>query len=226
MRTRDVWLIGGALAAGLAGGYAGSRLGDAGADVRGYLLAHPEVIPEAMKRLEVNGTAKLVADNRRAIETPFAGAWAGNPRGDVTLVMFTDYACGYCRQSAPDVERLLREDRRLKVVWRELPVLGPESVAAARAALGAAAAGRYLPFHRAMFASGRPGADTIRAALAQANVGQPAPDVRVDREIEANLALAGRLGITGTPTFVAGDRLLTGAVGYDALRDAVLAARR
>jgi protein-disulfide isomerase len=199
--------------------------------VREYILAHPEIIPEAMKSLQQKETGKLVADNRKAIETPFAGAWAGAKDGDVTLVMFTDYACPYCRTSAPDVDRLLASDKRLKVVWRELPILGPPSEEAARAGLSAAKQGRYLAFHRNMFAAGRPepgniakartvsGLDPARTA-ADAN----APDIA--REIQANIALARALGLTGTPTFVVGDRLLMGAVGYDELVNAIAEARK
>jgi predicted DsbA family dithiol-disulfide isomerase len=201
------------------------------ATVHDYILGHPEILPEAMHRLEMREAAKGISAERRAIETPFASAWAGNPRGDVTLVMFTDYSCGYCRASAPDVKRLLAEDSRLKVVWREIPILGPDSETAARAALAAARQGKYLAFHQAIFAGGR--ADPARVVAVTREVGLDAGKLAADEsgadvqhEIAANLALAGRLGVSGTPAFVIGDQILSGAVGYDALVKAIAEARK
>jgi len=201
------------------------------ATVHDYILEHPEILPEAMHRLEAREAARSISSERRAIETPFAGAWAGNPHGDVTLVMFTDYSCGYCRASAPDVKRLLAEDPKLKVVWREIPILGPDSETAARAALAAAKQGRYFAFHQAMFSGGR--ADPAHVAEVERQTGldasrlaadEAAADVR--QEIAANLALSGRLGVSGTPAFVIGDQMLSGAVGYEALAKAIAEARK
>lgn len=199
--------------------------------VRDYILAHPEIIPEAMKGLQQRETGKLVASNRRAIVTPFAGAWAGAKDGDVTLVMFTDYACPYCRTSAPEVDRLLASDKRLKVVWRELPILGPASEEAAKAGLSAAKQGRYLAFHRNMFAAGRPEPANLAKAKAvsgldSARAAADAKSPEVAREIQANIELARSLGLTGTPAFVVGDRLLVGAVGHDELARAIAEARK
>jgi protein-disulfide isomerase len=201
------------------------------ATIHDYILDHPEILPEAMHRLDMREAAKGISAERRAIEAPFASAWAGNPRGDVTLVMFTDYSCGYCRASAPDVKRLLAEDPRLKVVWREIPILGPDSETAARAALAAVKQGHFWAFHQAMFAGGR--ADPARIAAVTREMGldtgrlaadESGADVR--QEIAANLALAGRLGVSGTPAFVIGDQMLSGAVGYDALVKAIAEARK
>lgn len=194
--------------------------------VREYILSHPEIIPEAMKRLQERDAANIVASNRKALETPFPGAWAGAKEGDATLVMFSDYSCGYCRASVPAIERLLAEDKKLKIVWRELPILGPGSELAAREALSAAKQGKYMDFHRRMFAAGPPDAAKLsavgRAIGLAANTQSSA---EIDREIESNVALARTLGLTGTPSFVVGDRLLMGAVGYDTLKKAVAEAR-
>jgi hypothetical protein len=119
---------------------AGAMLAANGYFVRSYLLEHPEVLPEAMDRLRAREAAQAVDRNREALETPFHGAWAGAADADVVLVEFFDYACSFCRASNSDVERLLREDSRLKVVWREYPVLGPSSEEAAIASLAAAKA--------------------------------------------------------------------------------------
>ena len=199
--------------------------------VRDYILQHPEIIPEAMRRLQSREAATAIGADRAGLETPFAGAWAGNPKGDVTLVMFTDYSCGYCRASAPEIDRLLAEDPKLRVVWREIPVLGPQSEVAAHAALAAAKQGRYLAFHRALFAGGRP--DQAHLAAAAKSVGLDPARLAADRaaadvarELEANIALATRLGVNGTPAFVVGDQMLNGAVGHDKLAAAIAAARK
>jgi protein-disulfide isomerase len=123
--------------------------------VREYILTHPEILPEAMQNLQARELAKAVEANRKDIETPFEGAWAGAADGDVVLVEFFDYACGYCRAAVDDVERLIREDTKLKVVYREMPVLGQASYDAARAALAVAKQGKYAAFHKAMFAGCR-----------------------------------------------------------------------
>ena len=193
--------------------------------VREYILSHPEIIPEAMKRLQERQATDMLASNRKALETPFPGAWAGAKDGDATLVMFSDYSCGFCRSSVPDIERLLAEDKKLKIVWRELPILGPGSELAAREALTAAKQGKYMDFHRRMFAAGPPDAAKLAAVGEAVGLAAGRPSVEIDREIESNVALARTLGLTGTPSFVVGDRLLMGAVGYDALKKAVAEAR-
>lgn len=194
--------------------------------VRDYVLANPEIIPEAMDRLQSREVAKAVNANRSAIETPFQGAWAGAEDGDVVLVEFFDYACGFCRKSNPDVERLLAEDKRLKVVWRELPVLGPDSLAAAKASLAAASQGKFRQFHDRLFAAGRPSAETIAEAARAAGVAPAALSPAIQAEIDRNYQLAQAINATGTPTFVVGERVLQGAVGYEALKAAIAEARR
>ena len=193
--------------------------------VRDYLLENPEILPEAMDVLRAREAAKIVSANRTALETPFAGAWAGAADGDVVLVEFFDYACGYCRKSNADVDRLLREDPKLKVVWREWPVLGPDSEAAARASLAAAQAGRFKPFYDALFAAGRPTPDAVLKARGAAGLGDDPATAAADRELARNFQLARNLEATGTPTFVVGDQIFQGAVGYEALRDAIKEAR-
>jgi protein-disulfide isomerase len=216
-----------ALAAGLIGALVGGGAVAYGSrqSVRDYLLENPEVLPEAMNRLREREAAKVVSANRSALETPFAGAWAGAADGDVVLVEFFDYACGYCRKSNADVDRLLREDPKLKVVWRDWPVLGPDSEAAARASLAAAQAGRFKPFHDALFAAGRPSAEAVGKARAAVGLAGDLPAAAADPELSRNFQLARHLEATGTPTFVVGDQIFQGAVGYEALRDAVREAR-
>ena len=199
--------------------------------VRETILAHPEIIPEAMNRLQANGAARQIAAQRDKIETPFAGAVLGNPRGALTLVQFTDYACTYCRQSVGDIAALVAAHPDLRVVVRELPILSAESEQAARMALSAARQGRYAAFHDAMFGGGRPAAATIAAAAAKAGVDRAlaapvAAGTEVTNELAGNLALAKELGITGTPAWVIGDKLLIGAVGREALESAIAETRK
>lgn len=198
--------------------------------IREYILANPEILPEAMERLQQRRTVQMISSIRDELETPFAGAWTGSANADVTIVEFFDYACGFCRTSLPDIERLLAEDSNIRVVYRELPILSQESVDAALVSLSAARQGEYYDFHRALFASGRPGEATI--AEAQQSAGLSATQVQRDIndgaimvEIQTNRELAGRLELTGTPAFVIGNQILSGAVGYERLRDAVQEAR-
>jgi protein-disulfide isomerase len=220
-------LLGGgavALYAGTSGG--GSSKTEIEQTVRAYLLEHPEVLQEASQRLQQRELGKAVQANRAAFETPFAGAWAGAADGDVTLVEFFDYACGYCRKSNEDIDRLLSEDPKLKVVWREWPVLGEDSERAAVASLAAARQGSYRKFYDALFAAGRPTADALARAQQAAGVSaqavaqlQASPAVR--DELAKNYQLAQSIGATGTPTFIVGDEVLQGAVGYDMLKRAI-----
>jgi protein-disulfide isomerase len=194
--------------------------------VRQGLMADPQVLMDTADALRDRQTAPVVDAQRAALEKPFASSWAGSETPDVTLVEFFDYACAYCRASLPHVERLLKEDKGLRVVYRELPILGPESVAAARVSLAASKSGRFNQFHDALYAAGRPGADTIAAAATIAGVPpEPGADPQIEAELNRNLQLASQLGASGTPTFVVGDRVLNGAVGYDALKSAIAAAR-
>ncbi|NIJ21891.1 protein-disulfide isomerase [Sphingomonas naasensis] len=214
--------------------------GLAGPAIRGYLLEHPEVLPEAMDRLQARETARYekaqqgaqaaVPQHRAQLETPFAGAWAGNPKGDVTVVAFMDYACGYCRASLPGIEELLAKDPNVRVVYREFPVLGPESVLAARWALAAAGQGKFRAFHDALFAAGQPSAENIALAVEKAGLDKAVATKAieskpVEQEIAANHKYGELLAMTGTPSWVVGGKLLSGARDYAGLAAAVAEAR-
>ena len=197
--------------------------------VHDYLLAHPEVLPQAMDRLRQAEVSQQLAGVRPEVEKPFPGAVLGNPNGRVTLVEFTDFACGYCRRSVADIARLTAANSDLRVVVHELPILTPESRDAARMALAAARQGRYAGFYGAMFSIGRPDARTIAAAarmagLDMARARADLADARLDAEIDGNIALARRLGLSGTPSWIIGNTMLSGAVGVDELARAIAAA--
>lgn len=193
--------------------------------VRDYVLANPEIIPQAMQRLQEREGEKAIAADRSRIETPYKGAVMGNPDGDVTLVEFFDYNCGYCRASLPIIEQLIERDPKVRVVFRELPILAEESRDAARASLAAAAQGRFVPFHNALYAAGPVTADSIAAAARTTGVDLGKIPDDADTEIAGNIGLATKLGISGTPAWVVGDRVLSGALPLDRLQDAVAAAR-
>lgn len=218
-------IIGAALTAGglvLAGpSLFGERL------VRDTLVANPEIMMDAGQALRDKQYAETLAPIRAALERPFASSWKGAEKPKVTMTYFFDYACGYCRQSNPDIERLIKENSDLRVVYRELPILGPESVTAARVSLAASKAGKFNTFHDALYAAGRPGPDTVALAAKSAGVSaQPANDPAQEAELRANMTLASQLGATGTPLFIIGDRVFNAAVGYDILKEAVEAARK
>jgi protein-disulfide isomerase len=227
----------GLLGAALAGGVIGSLLTVAllffaapgilsSRIVRAGILANPQVLLEAGDALRQAQFAPVLAANRAAIETPFASSWKGAAKPDVTLVEFFDYACPYCKASNPAVDQLLQEDKGLRVVYRELPILGPDSVAAARLSLEASKLGRFAQFHDTLWATGRPSPETNASAAQSAGIApQPPADPAIDLELNGNMKLAGQLGATGTPLFVVGDRVMNGAVGYDMLKDAIAKAR-
>jgi len=240
-RPSPVWIAGLLIAFALCAGggwLAARQFAGGGADrsatesiVREYLLEHPEIIPQAMENLQRKNNRERLAALRDQVETPFAGAVLGNPDGKVTIVEFTDFACGYCRKSVADLDRLVMANPDLRIIVRDLPILSPESEAAARMALAAAEQGKYGAFHHALFAAGRPGPDTIEAAARTAGMDlakarEATSSERITQEIARNLDLARQLGFSGTPSWVIGDELIAGAVGYDQLAGALAAARR
>lgn len=219
------------LAAGFAGAAVWDLSGLGGRTTREYLLANPEVLPEAMEVLQQREQLARIEPLRAQIETPFPGAVLGNPQGTVTLVEFSDYACTYCRKSIEDVDALIAANPDLKVVLHEMPILSAESADAARMALAAAQQGRYAQFHAAMFRHGPPNAQTIEIAAKEAGVDLAKANAAIasgmfDAQLSANLALANSLGISGTPGWVVGNRTLNGAVGREAIGEAIEEARK
>ena len=179
-----------------------------------------------MERLQQRQRRRRGRPHRAALERPFHSAWAGAADGDVVLVEFFDYACAYCRASNPDVERLLREDPRLKVVWRELPVLGPGQRGGGACQPGRGAAGPLPPVPR----------PHVRARPADRGGGRrrrcrrpasppPAPTDEGRAELARNIELARAVGASGTPTFVVGDRVLARRGRLRGAQDAIAAAR-
>ncbi len=212
--------------------------GDFDRRVRAYLMEHPEVIMEAVAGLERRRSVARAEGQRRAAransavlaESAFLPV-AGNPVGDVTVVEFFDYRCPYCRRAVPELQALIAADRGVRVVYREFPVLGPQSILAARAAVAAHFQGRYLTFHDALMGvAGELDEEAILATAAAS--GLDVARLRADMErpevgdtIAEAHELAARLGINATPTFVIGDEVVPGYVDVATLRRLVNAAR-
>lgn len=227
------WII--TLVIALVGGFAGAAAwqfaGIGPNPTREYLLANPEVLPEAIEVLNQREALAKVEPLRDELETAFPGAVLGNPDGDITLVEFSDYACGYCRQSMDDVMALIETNPDLKVVIREFPILSEGSGAAARMALAAAQQGKFAAFHDAMFRLDGPSDENIAAAAREAGVDLAKAQAAIDSgafeaQLQNNMFLAQSLGFSGTPSWIVGDQVLNGAVGIDTLADAITTARK
>lgn len=225
-----------AVLAGLVGGVGGAALvasglipvggRDTDKAIHDYILANPEILPQAMDTLRQRQAEAAIGQARQLVEQPFPGAVLGNPQGHKVLVEFMDYACGYCHKAEADVAALTGSDPDLKVVIRELPILSPESRVAAAMALAAAEQGKFAAFHHAMFAAGHPDAASIEAAAKTAGLDMDrarkmADSAPVKTEIAQNLDLTQQLGIRSTPTWVANGHLLLGAVGVAEMRRAL-----
>jgi protein-disulfide isomerase len=250
-RQRLGWVLAALLLTGAGGAWYALDLGfqsaraetDAAADefgqrVREYLLAHPEVIVEAMQVFEARrlqdeedeARAVLAARADEVFRDPDSPV-GGNAKGDVTMVEFFDYNCPYCRQVASVVADAEAGDAGLRIVYKEFPILGPGSVFAARAALAANRQGRYAAFHKALMdAKGR--VDETSTLSVAKEIGldverlkQDMQDPAIQAEIDGNLELAEALRITGTPGFVIGDNFVRGATDLEAMTGLIEAAR-
>jgi protein-disulfide isomerase len=192
--------------------------------VRDYLLREPEIIYQAIQELQSRKASEEAARQQEMIVARKSDLYdhaadpiAGDVAGDVTLVEFFDYHCGYCRAMSPELQDLVSSGKSLRFVFKDLPVLGPESVVAAKAALAAKAQGKYTPFHFALMRSTDLSTAGIEATARSVGIDvermrQDMQSDAVSRQIDANMALARDLGITGTPSFVIGDKLIPGAV--------------
>ncbi|WP_343717817.1 DsbA family protein [Inquilinus sp.] len=202
--------------------------------VRDYIRAHPEIVVEALDAYQAkkdaeerSAQAKTLTSRADEIFRSASSPVIGNAQGDVTLVEFFDYQCGYCKRSQPDLERLMKADSGLKVVLKEFPILGPASVTAARASLAAQKQGKYLDFHTKLMGFKGQLTDQVVYDTAQ-QVGldldklkQDMNDPSVVAELRANMDLAEALGVQGTPAFVINDQIIPGAVGFDALKSQI-----
>lgn len=214
-----------AMLAGFAGAAAFSFSGLGHSQTREYLVSNPDILPEMANAYQAQEAEDRLASVSGNLSQPFEGAILGNPNGSKTLVKFTDYACGYCRSSVPDIDRLIADDPDLRVVVREWPIF-EGSEAAARMGLAAAEQGKFEEFYHAMFANGQPTAASIAGAAEAAGIDMDAArefgsSDEVSAELARNAAYARQLGFTGTPSWVFEDQVIEGAVGYDRLAQIV-----
>lgn len=201
--------------------------------VRDYLMREPEVVYDALQELQRRQEIAAAERQKAAIvangdelfndaATPFGG----DAEAEVTLVEFFDYRCTYCRRVVGSVQALLENEDDFKVVFKEFPVLGEDSVRAAQAALASREQGGYVPFHLALMqASDLSHAGIMQVArsvgLDTEQLAQDMQDPEIRKAIEANYGLADRLGIDGTPAFVIGDQLIPGAIGQAQLKQLI-----
>jgi protein-disulfide isomerase len=204
-----------------------------------YLKTHPEVLIDAMQAADDKMKADekdkaqqaLAASHREVYDDPLSPV-AGNPKGDVTLVEFFDYRCPYCKQVEPALEKLVADDHQVRFIYKEFPVLGPESEIAARVALAARKQGKYDAFHRAMMAtSGHIDEATIYKVAASVGldverVKQDMHSPEIEKELKANIDLGTQLDLSGTPSFIVGDTIVPGAISADALKQLISNARK
>ena len=208
--------------------------------VREYLLREPEVIYQAIQELQQRQRAEeakrqqaVIASSGEAIFRHAADPAAGERDAGVTLVEFFDYRCGYCRSMAGGLRQLMDRDRDLRFVFKELPVLGPDSVVAAKAALAANRLDprRYRDFHFALMQSKDLSREAVLALAAQQGydpgvLGREMDAGWVTAHIDETRALADKLGISGTPSFVVGDTLIPGAVEVSELANRITQQRQ
>ncbi len=234
--------LGGAPLAASAQSFTEPQRGEIEGIVKNYLLTHPEILEEVSVELgkrqakaEAEKHAAAVASNAQTIFKSPRGVILGNPDGDVSMVEFFDYNCGYCKHAMADMLALLKADPKLRVVLKEFPVLGPGSVEAAQVAVAVrmqdASGKKYLDFHQRLL-GGRGQADKARAMAAAKEAGLDmarlekdinSPEVRAT--LEENFKLAEAMGMNGTPSYVVGNQVVVGAVGLDALKAKIAMAR-
>ncbi len=219
-----------ALVAGFAGAAAWDYAGLGPDNTRDYLMANPEVLPEAMQELQRRDMVARIGPLRGELEEPFPGAVLGNPQGSVTLVEFSDYACGFCRQSLADVQALIAANPDLRVVIREYPILSEGSADAARMALAAAEQGKFAAFHNAMFAQDGLSPEGIQVAATAAGIDLALASTaiesgRFEAQLQNNVFLGQSMQLSGTPAWIVGDEVLNGAVGAARIGEAIAAAR-
>src|SRR5215467_6991952 len=234
-----------ALALGVAPQTASAQISDAQRGdiekiVREYIIAHPEVLEEAMNELSKRQAAAeaekhqtTIAQNADTIFNSPRGVTIGNKDGDVTFVEFFDYNCGYCKRAMTDMLDLMKSDPKLKVVLKEFPVLSQGSVEAAKVAVAVRMQDpkKYLDFHTKLL-GGRGPADKARAMAAAKDAGLDTAKIEKDlatpevkATIEENLKLAEDMGMNGTPSYVIGKQVVVGAVGLEGLKEKIGIAR-
>lgn len=218
------------------------RRGDFEAMLKAYFDEHPEILVEVSQKLRAKQLAdrqaqgrKALAENKPELFENGGDPFIGNPLGDVTLVEFFDNECPFCKKLSPAIEKLVSEDSGVRVVFKEFPILGPGSETSARYALAAIAQGKYAPFHSALMNDKTPEHQlaephileiAAKAGLDVERLKRDAAQPAITARIEANRSLARKLTISATPGLVIGDKIESGALTIEALRQAVAESRK
>ena len=199
--------------------------------IHNYLLDKPELIVQAMEKLrereqaeQNNNTKKLLRKYSNRIYHHPMSPYTGNKEGDVTLVEFFDYQCGYCKQVTKPIIALIKTDQKLRVVWKELPILGKTSLIAATAAMASRKQGKYFDFHIALM-NNRGGLNRQSIMKIAKSVGintvkleKDMTDSAISTYLEDTTKLAQMLGIKGTPGFIIGEQVVPGAASLQQLK--------
>jgi protein-disulfide isomerase len=192
--------------------------------IKDYLIKNPEIMFEVQNALDEKSQkeqdAKLkafMATNAKAIYRSADSSVAGDPNGDVTVVEFFDFNCGYCRRGLPQVQKLIQDDKKVRFVFKELPILAKGSEEAARVALAAKRQGKYWEFHQAMLGYKGQANEATALKIAE-SLGLDMNKIKTDmasdavkKELADDLALAKQLGVNGTPHFLVGEKSIPGA---------------
>ncbi len=205
--------------------------------IQDYLLKNPTIIRDALDALRLQEeeqkqkeVAKRIRSRSRDLQNDPSAPVLGNPNGDVTVVEFFDYNCGYCKRSFPVLKALIESDRSIRLVMKEFAILGPNSVTMAKAALAAKRQGKYLELHEAFmlgdqFEEKMLEGITKKVGLDYQKLLKDMEDRGIAQSLQKNYQLAEDLGINGTPAFIIGDNLVPGAIGFDALKKLISDAR-
>jgi protein-disulfide isomerase len=205
--------------------------------VREYLLENPEIIREAMQALqakEEKAKNQLIAEKLKSLNSEIYADQdspiGGNPDGDVTIVAFFDYYCGYCRQSLPNLENLVANDKSVRIIYKEFPIMSLNSDVVARAALAAKRQGKYLEFHKALLETDETGEAAVEFVSKKLNLDleqlqKDMNDPKIVESLYRNAKLAESLNISGTPAYIVGGQIIPGAIETDSLKKIVVAER-
>jgi len=208
--------------------------------VRNYLLQNPEIMIEVQTALETKQAQAaqaqikdVLASSQDELYNSPHDAVFGNPNGDVTVVEFFDYNCGYCKRALPDMEAILKNDPNVRFVMKEFPILGPDSMRAhiVAQAFRALMPDKYAEYHEVLLGAQERAteesaiADAVKLGADEAKLREKMKDPAITGSFQSTYQLASKLNITGTPSYIIGNELVPGAIGAEGLIERIAAAR-
>lgn len=246
---RNKILLGSALITGVAGlssmsahaedaAFTAAQKAAMGDMVKEYLLENPSVVIDAIEayraqeaEMEAKKAEESIVDNKEYLTRANAPS-VGNPEGDVTVVEFFDYNCGYCKRALPDIQKIVKEDPNVRFVFKEMPILGPTSKTAAQWALAAHRQDKYFEYHIALMEHRGEKSNDELEKLAQKiglDVDKAKADIdsgEIDKELDMVTKVGREIGVSGTPAFIVGDKFIPGYIGEDGLKNAIAEERK